>query len=1169
MAEVKISNLPEINSADGDVILPVVTDGTTKRIKLSKLLYANSITAEQIAEGAVTEEEASAALSSALATTIQSTITASGIGAATTAAVVTAQAAADSANTLAGSKVNTFSQSTTPTALSEGDLWINTGTNEIYRATSSGTSNWVSQDVIEANSITSDKIAGNSITTSEISSNSITANSITTATIDAIKVTAADITTNAITTNILNSLEVTSTQIAANAIISSKIAANAITSDEIATNQITADQLATNAVTAEQITGSTISGFQISADQIDSGTISANRIGTGTIAACKLTATYLESYSVSANEITAVEIAGNSITSNLIAANQVTGAEVSANAISTDSIAANSITTESIALNNITADLIATNAITADQITGSTISGFSINASQISGLEITSSQITANAVTATEIKSNAVTASEVSANAINSNAILSNSISSDLIAANAITTSEISANSISSTQIAANAISADEIAANTITLNEIAANTITADQIGANAITSDLIAANQITSNEIIANAVTADQIAATAIETFSLSANQITSGTIDANRIGSITLDSCSITADMIAANAITADEVQANAVTAVHVSNNSITTGAVVSNAITSESITSSNLSLKGSLDGDFDGSITGPDGSGDYTFNLGTKGFIFHAPSGTAVINTLVARNNVISGNMINYDDSLGGLTTNSDGEIAINTDDDTLKIEGGRIKVGTIPNNAVVNAYQDINWTGFQAGIENAARSTQGYYSGNMYFPLSSNSGSTSSSIGSLQAGELAILFKNTSSTNYDPLSLVVKIKSFDYHAAVGSRPAGWRVQWCMPNLKEIREDIPGTVTTSSGHSRNYAGRNGLSTVVPATDGTYGIRGVTSGQELYAYTTVAASTSDILDEPIVPKVARLDSVYQGVGDGNSGSMFTMLKFDANDYVTHPTNIANIKLYNLPFEFDFVGRAKIKVADNTGYTLGETINGSSSNASGKITGIYTITETLSTGTFTTDFIEFEQIGATSFTTADTVTGASSSTSSTIDNTNNAGVTGGIVGKDGLSNIAGFATPGTGTEAVVRLNVKAVWTPTDDDDGGFSGMSAERTPAVQFDVGYGTTNPIFPNTKFTKTVNAGTIQGPDNDTQRFCYVWVGLQIGTIGSNATNSPFGIDEYFRLGLKSSNDSWIAMSATGTLTNTANAWSTVLDKAGHHNNFDGS
>ena len=460
MAEVKISQLQEASSADGAIIIPVVQGGTTKKITLTNLLYANSITSAQLAANSVGDSEAASSLVTSLTTSVSNGITPASIGAATTAQNTTAQNAADTAQAIANTKARTFVSTTAPNATAVGDIWIHQTTGQFYRATGTGTGNWGSIDLIVEGSITADKMAANSITSTEL----------TTATIEAIKVSAANINTNSIVTEVLNGLTVNTNQLAANA--------------------VSADKLSTNVIQTKHLQAATISALSLNASQITAGTISSDRIGTNTINATHISTNFLTSAVIVANSITTDEIAANSITSNLIAANQIT---------------------------------------------------------------------------------------------------------------------------------------ADEIRANNVTADAIIANAITSQAISSGAIASEQLAANCVTSTALVSGA------------------------TVTGN-LGSL-----------------------------------------------------------------NFDGQITGPDSNGEYSFNLGNNGFYMHGDSGTAVVNTLIARNNIITGNMVKFDDSLHGLETDNNGNIKVKTDGETMTIENGAVKISSVPQNAVVNNYSNINWTGYHDGI----------------------------------------------------------------------------------------------------------------------------------------------------------------------------------------------------------------------------------------------------------------------------------------------------------------------------------------------------------------------------------------------------------------------------------------------------------------------
>ena len=197
------------------------------------------------------------------------------------------------------------------------------------------------------------------------------------------------------------------------------------------------------------------------------------------------------------------------------------------------------------------------------------------------------------------------------------------------------------------------------------------------------------------------------------------------------ANIITAREIDSCSITASLIDSDAITTRHIGACAVTATNIATGSIGAGAIVAGAIGTQALETGAL-LTGNIKSEnSDIQITQNTNTAEYAFNLGTQGFYLHGPTGTIIANTMIARNNIISGNMIKFDDTLGGLTTDSDGNIAVQTDDETLQIENGKVIIKNVPSNAVVNAYKDLNYLGAHNGkahqtltVDTAYRYTHG-------------------------------------------------------------------------------------------------------------------------------------------------------------------------------------------------------------------------------------------------------------------------------------------------------------------------------------------------------------------------------------------------------------------------------------------------------------
>jgi hypothetical protein len=192
-----------------------------------------------------------------------------------------------------------------------------------------------------------------------------------------------------------------------------------------------------------------------------------------------------------------------------------------------------------------------------------------------------------------------------------------------------------------------------------------------------NSITSDKIATNAITADKIAANTITADQIAANSITTHTL------------------------------AANSITTDTLAANAITAAKISNGTIASESMIaSNIITAQSI-SSNAIITGSIQSkNFDGSYNTDTG----IIGAGTEGFYLEGHTGTIIANTLVARDDIITGNMIKFSDGKALSVNSETGALEVVVDNDTLSIQDGKLAIKTIPSTAVYSPIGDITYSG---------------------------------------------------------------------------------------------------------------------------------------------------------------------------------------------------------------------------------------------------------------------------------------------------------------------------------------------------------------------------------------------------------------------------------------------------------------------------
>jgi len=289
----------------------------------------------------------------------------------------------------------------------------------------------------------------------------------------------------------------------------------------------------------------------------------------------------------------------------------------------------------------------------------------------------------------------------------------------DIIVDGSITTNKLAANCITANQITAATISAIKISAQDIDVSGLQANLINAivinsDTIGVNTLIADNIKSNEIETNHLQANIITAREIFSGSITANEIAANSITTDLLDANIITAREINACSITSTHLDSCTITARHIDVNAVTAVNISAGSVGAGAISSGVIGTDALEAGAI-LTGNLKSEnSDIQITQNANTNEYVFNLGTEGFYLHGPTGTIVANTMIARDNIISGSMIKFDETLGGLTTDLNGNIAVATDDDTLKIENGRVIIKNVPANAVVNAYKDLNYLGAHNG-----------------------------------------------------------------------------------------------------------------------------------------------------------------------------------------------------------------------------------------------------------------------------------------------------------------------------------------------------------------------------------------------------------------------------------------------------------------------
>ncbi len=261
--------------------------------------------------------------------------------------------------------------------------------------------------------------------------------------------------------------------------------------------------------------------------------------------------------------------------------------------------------------------------------------------------------------------------------------------------------------------------------ANVITAVQLAADSINANHISTGTIIAKHLAGNSVTADAIASNSVTAIQISASTIDAIKISAAQINVNTIVAQVLNSLVINT-----DNLAANSVTADIVKTNSLIARHVKSDSIDTNHLQSNSITTRTLKSgsvvagklascsvaatnlvagavgareiaANIIMTGALQSrNYDGFVRNASTDGQDILgylDAGEKGFFMDDQNGLIVCTDLIARNNIITSNLINFSLTASSLeeVTGDNGEksIQVSLDDNTLSRdpETGKITI----------------------------------------------------------------------------------------------------------------------------------------------------------------------------------------------------------------------------------------------------------------------------------------------------------------------------------------------------------------------------------------------------------------------------------------------------------------------------------------------
>lgn len=236
----------------------------------------------------------------------------------------------------------------------------------------------VTATTIAANAVIAGKIATDAVTSNTITANAVTAgkiatDAVTANTIVANAVTAGKIATDAVTTNTIAANAITAVKINALAVTAGKIAADAVTATEIAANAVTTAKINALAVVAGKIAADAVTAITIAADAVTAVKIAANAVIAGKIAADAVTAT-----TIAAGAVTVGKIAADAVTASTIAAGAVTTPKIAAGAVQAGHIQAGSITTTELNSSVLSAGFVLAGSIQVGQQTWNPTEGFII-----------------------------------------------------------------------------------------------------------------------------------------------------------------------------------------------------------------------------------------------------------------------------------------------------------------------------------------------------------------------------------------------------------------------------------------------------------------------------------------------------------------------------------------------------------------------------------------------------------------------------------------------------------------------------------------------------------------------------------------------------------------------------------------------------------------------
>ena len=547
VADVSASETKRISTGDfiTAALARFTTDGTIPGAKIA----TDSITASQIAAGAIGVSEL-AGLSVSTAAIQDGAITTAKLatGAVTATAIATNAVGADEIadNAVDTAAIADFAVTTSKLAdLNVTTAKINTGavTNDKIADTTIAYAKLNLADgsvpgaKLVSNSITGAQIAANAITSSELADNAVDSaalqdNAVTSAKLATDSVTSAAIASGAVGTAELADASVTAAKLAPGALAGATLGAGSITSTELADAAVVTAKLADNAVTTAKLANASITAAKlapasVTADAIATDAVGADELADAAVDTAAVADGAITNTKLAAGSVTAAKLGAGAVGTSAIADAAVTAAKLGTGAVGTAALADAAITGSKIAGATITA---ANLNLGLGSISGDVITIGSLNGLAISTGSITASQLGAASVTTETLANGAVTSSKVANGAIETAAIADAAITNIKVADLTIAYGKLNINDgeIPAAKLANDSITALQVAPNAIGASELAAGAVDTAAVQDLAITDAKIATGlsgakisdlSLPGAALIADTITGDKIAPSAVD--------------------------------------------------------------------------------------------------------------------------------------------------------------------------------------------------------------------------------------------------------------------------------------------------------------------------------------------------------------------------------------------------------------------------------------------------------------------------------------------------------------------------------------------------------------------------------------------------------------------------------------------------------------------------